>query len=90
MGLALAGLLPAIATQIRHSVPDRVTGTILGFSTSAQYAGQVAGPVMGGFVGGQIGMRAVFLATAALMAGSAVFNNVMRNRCQIRGRPIEG
>jgi len=81
MGLALAGLLPAIATQIRHSVPDRVTGTILGFSTSAQYAGQVAGPVVGGFVGGQIGMRAVFVATAVLMAASAIFNAVVRNRC---------
>jgi MFS family permease len=81
MGLALAGLLPAIATQIRHSVPDRVTGTILGFSTSAQYAGQVAGPVMGGFVGGLLGMRAVFLATAVLMAVSAVFNSVIRRRC---------
>ncbi len=81
MGLALAGLLPAIATQIRHSVPDRVTGTILGFSTSAQYAGQVAGPVVGGFVGGQVGMRAVFVATAVLMAASAIFNGWVRTRC---------
>ena len=71
MGLALGGLLPCIASVIRHSVPDRVTGAVLGYSTSSQFAGQVAGPVLGGFVGGHIGMRAVFLGTCVLMAGGA-------------------
>ena len=60
--------------MIRHSVPERVVGTMLGYSTSAQYAGQVAGPLLGGFVGGHLGMRAVFLGTAVLMAVGAVFN----------------
>jgi MFS family permease len=81
MGLSLAGLLPAIAAQIRHSVPDQVTGTMLGFSTSAQYAGQVSGPLVGGLVGGQVGMRWVFAATAVLMAATAVLNVVLRRRC---------
>jgi MFS family permease len=81
MGLALAGLLPAIASQIRHSVPERVTGTMLGFSTSAQYAGQVAGPVVGGFVGGWVGMRAVLLATALLIGAGAWANAAIRRRC---------
>ncbi len=49
-------------------MPDRVAGTMLGYSTSSQYVGQVVGPLLGGFVGGHVGMRAVFLGTAVLMA----------------------
>ena len=71
MGIALGGLLPCVASVIRHSVPDRVAGTMLGYSTSSQFAGQVVGPLLGGFVGGHLGMRPVFLCTAALMAGGA-------------------
>lgn len=74
MGLSLGGLLPCVASVIRHNVPERVVGTMLGYSTSAQYAGQVVGPLLGGFVGGHLGMRAVFLGTAVLMAAGAAFN----------------
>lgn len=72
MGAALAGLLPCIASVIRRSVPAVVAGSVLGYSTSSQYAGQVVGPLLGGLVGGHIGMRAVFLATSALMLAGAV------------------
>ncbi len=74
MGVSLGGLLPSINATIRHSVPDRVAGSILGFSTSAQFAGQVVGPLLGGFVGGRFGMRAVFLATTVVMLGGAGYN----------------
>jgi MFS family permease len=74
MGLALGGLLPCIASVIRHSVPDTVAGKMLGYSVSAQYAGQVTGPLAGGFVGGHFGMRFVFLGTCVLMAAGAAFN----------------
>ena len=80
MGLALGGLLPCITSVIRHNVPDGVGGNVLGLSISAQYAGQVAGPLLGGFVGGHFGMRAVFLATAVLMAFGAVYNVLVRAR----------
>src|SRR5437588_12182357 len=60
MGLALGGLLPCVATVIRHNVPDHFVGTVLGYSISSQFAGQVAGPLIGGFIGGHVGMRAVF------------------------------
>ena len=80
MGLALGGLLPCVATVIRHNVPERSTGSILGYSTSAQYVGQVTGPLMGGFVGGHFGMRAVFLGTAVLMAAGALYGWVSRPR----------
>jgi MFS family permease len=79
MGLALGGLLPCVASVIRHNVPDGVAGTILGYSTSAQYAGQVVGPLAGGFVGGHFGMRAVFLATSALIACGAAYNWIVRS-----------
>lgn len=74
MGLALGGLLPCIASVIRHSVPQRIAGGMLGYSVSAQYAGQVLGPLAGGFVGGHIGLRAVFLGTSALLTAGAAAN----------------
>jgi MFS family permease len=80
MGLSLGGLLPCIASVIRHSVPERVAGNMLGYSTSAQYTGQVAGPLLGGFVGGHIGMRAVFLGTCVLMAAGAGWNWLAKRR----------
>jgi MFS family permease len=73
MGLALGGLMPCIAAIIRHNAPDSVAGTMLGYSTSSQYAGQVVGPLAGGFVGGHFGMRAVFLATCLMMAAGALY-----------------
>ncbi|HEY0183711.1 MAG TPA: MFS transporter [Rhodopila sp.] len=73
MGLSLGGLLPCVATVIRHNVPERTAGSILGLSTSSQYVGQVAGPLAGGFVGGHFGMRAVFLGTSVLMAAGALY-----------------
>jgi MFS family permease len=74
MGVALGGLLPCIASVIRHNVPAGVAGAMLGYSTSSQYVGQVVGPLLGGFVGGHLGMRAVFLGTAALMGAGAAYN----------------
>jgi MFS family permease len=78
MGLSLGGLLPCVASVIRHNVPERVVGTMLGYSISSQYAGQVAGPLLGGFVGGHFGMRAVFLSTAVLMATGAAYNRIVK------------
>jgi MFS family permease len=77
MGLALGGLLPCVASVIRHNVPTEMAGNMLGYSTSAQYIGQVAGPVAGGFVGGHIGMRAVFLITCVLLAAGALYNQLV-------------
>ena len=74
MGLALGGLLPSVTALIRHSVPDRVCGAVLGYAQSAQYLGQIAGPLVGGFVGAHLGMPAVFLATGALMLAGAGLN----------------
>jgi MFS family permease len=80
MGLALGGLLPCIASIIRHNVPENMAGGILGYSVSSQFAGQVIGPLAGGFVGGHIGMRAVFLGTSVLLFAGAALNFVLRKR----------
>ena len=85
MGLALAGLLPAITALIRRNAPDAAMGRILGFSQSAQYLGQIAGPMLGASVAARFGMPAVFFATAiALLMGAganeAVRRAVGRNR----------
>ena len=80
MGLSLGGLLPCVATVIRHNVPERSAGSVLGLSTSSQYVGQVAGPLAGGFVGGHFGMRAVFLGTSVMMAAGALYGWVSRPR----------
>ncbi|GLR08026.1 MFS transporter [Mixta theicola] len=74
MGIALGGLLPCIASLIRHHVANEQVGRALGWSTSAQYVGQVCGPLFGGIVGGWLGMRVVFLATGAIMGAGALYN----------------
>jgi MFS family permease len=74
MGLALGGLLPCVTSIIRHAAPGRVTGTLLGYSTSSQYVGQVTGPLLGGVIGGHFGMRWVFLGTCVLLAVGAAYN----------------
>lgn len=79
MGVALGGLLPCIASIIRHSVPERIAGRMLGYSTSSQYVGQVLGPLTGGYLGGHFGMRMVFVGTCVVMATCAVVTWVLRS-----------
>ena len=85
MGMSLAGLLPSINATIRHNVPAGGAGMILGYSTSAQYAGQVLGPLAGGFAGGHFGMRSVFLATTVIMFCGAAYNWVVSRRVLLMG-----
>jgi len=87
MGCALGGLLPCLASVLRHSVPGAMAGQILGLSTASQYAGQVAGPVAGGYFAGQGGVRAVLWGTSALLAAGAVLNFLVkgRSRAAIQG-----
>lgn len=86
MGLSLGGLLPCVASLIRHHVPDHAVGRALGLSTAFQYAGQVLGPLMGGFIGGHFGMRYVFVCTSALLAVCAAANWLISMPA---GRPAE-
>jgi MFS family permease len=72
MGMALAGLMPAITSVVRHAVPDRVAGQVLSWGITTQYVGQVSGPLLGGLVGAHLGMRPVFLLTSLVMLGGMV------------------
>jgi MFS family permease len=85
MGMSLAGLLPSINATIRHNVPAGGAGMILGYSTSAQYAGQVLGPLAGGFAGGHFGMRSVLLATTVIMFCGAAYNWFVSRRVVLMG-----
>jgi MFS family permease len=85
MGMSLAGLLPSINATIRHNVPAGGAGMILGYCTSAQYAGQVLGPLAGGFAGGHFGMRSVFLATTVIMFCGAAYNWIVSRRVVLMG-----
>jgi MFS family permease len=89
MGTALGGLLPCVASVIRHNVPQTAAGRMLGYSTSAQYTGQVLGPLLGGFVGGHFGMRAVFLGTSVLMAIGAIYNHINRTAPSRKTVPVQ-
>jgi MFS family permease len=89
MGLALAGLLPAITALIRRNAPDVAMGRILGFSQSAQYLGQIAGPLAGAFVAGRFGMRAVFFATALVLLAGAAVNELLRRAVTGAGKERE-
>jgi len=75
-----------VSATIRHNVPPVAAGTILGYSTSAQYAGQVIGPLAGGFIGGHFGMRSVFLATTLIMFAGAAVNWVVSRRLAANAR----
>jgi DHA1 family multidrug resistance protein-like MFS transporter len=80
MGMTIAGLLPAIAKLIRHSVAEHNTGKILGYLQSAQFSGQVIGPLIGGQIGAHFGLHHVFLVTAVLLVLCAAVNGWVRAR----------
>jgi MFS family permease len=74
MGMTIAGLLPAIAKQVRHSVDERKTGKTLGYLQSSQFAGQVIGPLIGGQIGARIGLHEVLFVTGSLLVLCAALN----------------
>jgi len=80
MGMTIAGLLPAIAKLIRHSVQEHNTGKILGYLQSAQFSGQVIGPLIGGQIGAHFGLQHVFLVTGALLVLCAGINGWIKSR----------
>ncbi|HVJ50655.1 multidrug efflux MFS transporter [Desulfitobacterium sp.] len=73
LGIAMAGMLPAVNTLIRKSVPGSVSGRIFGYNQSAQYLGNVTGPLLGGQIAAYYGIRYVFLFTAALLVINALW-----------------
>lgn len=92
MGIALAGLLPAIGKLVRTVPGDTSSGTLLGWLQSAQFAGQVAGLLVAGQVGAHIGLSHVFYVTSALlMVGRWWSAQVYQRQGELtRGHQIDG
>ncbi|VBB09046.1 tetracycline resistance protein teta/multidrug resistance protein mdtg [Lucifera butyrica] len=72
LGLATAGLLPAINTLVKRSVPDSIVGRVFGYTQSAQFLGVFGGSLVGGQVASLFGIHYVFFLTGALMLLSAL------------------
>ncbi|AKJ70143.2 MFS transporter [Pandoraea thiooxydans] len=80
MGMTIAGLLPAIAKLVRHSVAEHNSGKTLGYLQSSQFTGQVVGPLIGGQIGARVGLHDVFFVTASLLVLCAGLNHWARPR----------
>jgi DHA1 family multidrug resistance protein-like MFS transporter len=80
MGMAIAGLLPAIAKLVRQTVDERRLGRTLGTLQSAQFSGQVLGPLAGGAIGAHLGLAQVFWLTGTLLLACAALGLRARNR----------
>ncbi|MDR0852473.1 MAG: multidrug efflux MFS transporter [Clostridiales Family XIII bacterium] len=66
MGLASGGLQPSINVMLKKIVPEKVAGTIFGYSNAAGYLGVFVGSVLGGQIASLLGFKAVFLLTGVL------------------------
>ncbi|WP_434511166.1 multidrug efflux MFS transporter [Desulfitobacterium sp. AusDCA] len=73
LGIATAGMLPAVNALIKKSVPSSVSGRVFGYNQSAQYLGNVTGPLMGGQIAASYGIHYVFFFTAALLIINALW-----------------
>jgi MFS transporter, DHA1 family, multidrug resistance protein len=84
LGLATAGIMPALNTLVKHAVPDSITGRVFGINMSAQYLGVFSGSVLGGQVAALFGIRTVFFVTSALLLVNAAW--VWKTGLRIAGR----
>ena len=72
LGLAVAGIMPALNTLLKHSIPASITGRMFGINMSAQYLGVFGGSVLGGQVAAFFGIQSVFFVTSALLLINAL------------------
>jgi DHA1 family multidrug resistance protein-like MFS transporter len=81
LGAFLGGLMPtANALLARRASPDQ-RGAAFGLAATSNSLGFAAGPLSGAFIATHLGMRAVFLATAAMfLAGWVVVAAVFRGK----------
>lgn len=72
LGLATAGLLPAINTLVKRTTPAPVVGRAFGYTQSAQFLGVFGGSVIGGQVASHFGIHVVFFLTGGLLLANAL------------------
>ncbi len=73
LGIATAGLLPAVNSLLNKNVPVAVTGRIFGYNQSAQFLGAFGGAILGGQIAAFFGIHYVFFATSALLLLNALW-----------------
>lgn len=73
VGIATAGLLPAINSLLKQITPDEIAGRMFGYNQSAQFLGSFTGAVMGGGVAAYFGIHYVFFITAGLLLLNALW-----------------
>ncbi len=67
-GLAIAGMLPTANAMIHAAIDTRYIGKAYGAASSISMLGIALGPYLGGMLAHAAGLRAPFLATAAMQA----------------------
>ncbi|WP_010630497.1 multidrug efflux MFS transporter [Sporolactobacillus vineae] len=73
LGLATAGILPAINTIVKKMAPAAITGRLFGYNQSAQFLGTLGGSLLGGHMAASFGIRFVFYSTSALLFANAAW-----------------
>lgn len=73
LGLFVGGLTPSLSSMIRRYAPLGKESTAFGYNTSAIFLGNLLGPITYGVISGFIGIRGIFLVTAGLLLGTAIW-----------------
>jgi MFS family permease len=78
LGIATAGLLPAVNSLVNKNTPKAITGRIFGYNQSAQFLGSFGGAILGGQIAAFFGIDYLFFSTGALLLLNAlwVYTNV--------------
>lgn len=73
MGLMVGGILPTANVLLIRTVNRNERGSVLGVSQSATALGHAVGPILGSAVAATLGVPPVFMLTAILLLGAAIW-----------------
>ncbi|HMM21694.1 MAG TPA: multidrug efflux MFS transporter [Selenomonadales bacterium] len=81
LGIATAGLLPAINSLVKQASPAEIAGRVFGYNQSAQFLGAFGGSIVGGQLAALWGVEYVFFFTGALLLLNAgwVYQRIYRS-----------
>jgi DHA1 family multidrug resistance protein-like MFS transporter len=68
LGIFFGVLIPATNAMVGLATPGSLRGSAYGLSSSATAMGNAIGPLLGSVVAASLGLRAIFVATAAVLA----------------------
>jgi Arabinose efflux permease len=89
LGLATAGILPAINTIVKNMAPAAITGRLFGYNQSAQFMGTLGGSLLGSHMAAAFGIRFVFYSTSLLLFANAAWLVVSTLAARRRERKLE-